>query len=416
MIGIIIVAASAFLLVIILSICLFQRRRERHKLAIFIKNPLVISIAIGKYDKIPSESEIDDTMFCNLEGIENDIKNMYKLFRESLKYGMIPNYDMNEKIKVHWTKQEIINLLKRSGKYLDENIKNSRHAYDGLIVTVSSHGIQDHIVTSDYKKINKDTIHRIFSVDFPSLRHIPGIFMYDCCDGENKMIKDQHRNDMSRDSQKPLNKGGAGSGTELDDVNGEEEVKTAGGLGMLYRSRTHETVLAYGTDEKIWFKGEPNPDYKLVVISSSNKGFASQMGSRSGSFMIRQFTEKMQGNIHGIGRRKKLFLFEIFHEIQDELHDDLGKQLIEAKYNNKLEYVKFMRNGMDQADDVNYAKLASISEIRYVNDDFKDIRIESSTHRSLSYDINDEQIDNLMDVVDEMDADMMDEEDDSTHL
>ena len=40
--------------------------------------------------------------------------------------------------------------------------------------------------------------------------------------------------------------------------------------------------------------------------------------------------------------RKKLFLFEIFHQIQDELHDDL-KQLVEAKYNNKLEYVMFIK-------------------------------------------------------------------------
>ena len=39
----------------------------------------------------------------------------------------------------------------------------------------------------------------------------------------------------------------------------------------------------------------------------------------------------------------KLFLFEMFHEIQDELHKS-DKQLIECKYNNKLEYIKFKKN------------------------------------------------------------------------
>ena len=48
-------------------------------------------------------------------------------------------------------------------------------------------------MTSDYKLINKDTIHRIFSVDHPSLRHIPGIFIYDCCDGSNDKNRDKER-------------------------------------------------------------------------------------------------------------------------------------------------------------------------------------------------------------------------------
>ena len=98
-------------------------------------------------------------------------------------------------------------------------------------------------------------------------------------------------------------------------------------------------MRVYGSEKDIWYKGEANPDYKLVVINSSNKGFTSQMGTDSGSYMIKKFTQKMQDNINN---KNRLFLFEISHQIQDELHSD-GKQLIEAKFNNKLEYVKFTK-------------------------------------------------------------------------
>eukprot|EP01084_Bolivina_argentea_P094471 169831_1 len=90
----------------------------------------------------------------------------------------------------------------------------------------------------------------------------------------------------------------------------------------------------------MWYKGEPNPDYKLVVINSSNKGFVSRLGSKTGSLMIQKFTEKM-----------------------DELHKD-GKQLIEAKYNNKLEYGKFKKNvhGLLKS----YAELQSKQDVNIV--------------------------------------------------
>ena len=39
----------------------------------------------------------------------------------------------------------------------------------------------------------------------------------------------------------------------------------------------------------------------------------------------------------------ELFLFQIFHEVQEDLHSS-SLQLMEAKYNNKMEYIKFRRN------------------------------------------------------------------------
>lgn len=307
---------------IIMLLCAFiwNKRNRMKKLAFlttWIKNPLVIAIAIGKYESNPKNSALAASMtFDNLESIHNDIRNLVKLFGTALNYTISPQYDLNNVIKTHWTEQEIITLLKKRAHELEQGVK--QQLYDALIVVISCHGIQDHIVTSDYKKINKDTIHRIFSVDHPSLRDIPCMFIYDCCDGSNDMNRDQGRIDTEHailDSQ--ISKG---SYHHLD-------------------LNKHSVVDAYGTNKDIWFKGEVNPDYKLVIINSSNTGFASQMGSESGSYMIRMFTEKVMNNLD----QNKKFLFEIFHEIQEELHaKDI--QLIEAKYNNKLEYIKFCKN------------------------------------------------------------------------
>merc|ERR1712003_280157 len=40
-----------------------------------------------------------------------------------------------------------------------------------------------HIVTSDYMLIEKTIIHRLISSDYPEIREIPRIFIFDCCDG-----------------------------------------------------------------------------------------------------------------------------------------------------------------------------------------------------------------------------------------
>ena len=67
------------------------------------------------------------------------------------------------------------------------NLKNVRSTrmdtstydiYDGLVVLISCHGIKDYIVTSDYKRIDKNAIHRIFSADYPQNRTIPRLFFY----------------------------------------------------------------------------------------------------------------------------------------------------------------------------------------------------------------------------------------------
>ena len=314
---IIIALLSCCLTIITASFCnKYIQKKRKLSYTTYINNPLVIAIAIGKYDQNNENPEINGIV-QNLVSIDNDIKNIVKIFGMKLNYEINPNYDINKPIKTRWTKNEIFELLKQQANYLNKSVKSNK--YDSLIVIISSHGIKDHIITSDYGKINKDTIHRIFSVDYPSLRDIPAIFLYDCCDGENDMIRNHKRtNSEEQVLQRQITKG--------------EYVKVD----------NHIVVGTYGTNKEVWYKGEANPDYKLVIINSSNPGFVSQMGAKSGSYMITKFTQKMHQNL--ARPRGRLFLYEIFHQIQTELHDEEGKQLIEAKYNNKLEYIKFKRN------------------------------------------------------------------------
>merc|ERR1712141_379645 len=89
---------------------------------------------------------------------------------------------MSNDDKLYWTKQELTTFLRRDvvNELLgaDDEVK-----YDGLIVCVSCHGVKDHIVTSDYKLIEKVVIHLLLSTDHPKIREIPRIFIFDSCDG-----------------------------------------------------------------------------------------------------------------------------------------------------------------------------------------------------------------------------------------
>ena len=119
------------------------------------------------------------------------------------------------------------------------------------------------------------------------MRQIPRIFIYDCCNGNNDIVKDQCR--------------------RVTMIHGRRDTELSKGSISLERGdRGYSVREAYGSGKNIWYKGEANPDYNLVIINSSNRGFMSQMGSKSGSYMIRLFTEKLWNNIDK--NKNKLFL------------------------------------------------------------------------------------------------------------
>ena len=104
-----------------------------------------------------------------------DIQNANDFFGKKLNYDVFPDYSHTNKNthKSNWEKAELIKFFQEKATDLENNIRNKNEAsYDGLVVVVSCHGIDHHILTSDYKKISKTEIHRIFAVDGES-RNIP---------------------------------------------------------------------------------------------------------------------------------------------------------------------------------------------------------------------------------------------------
>ena len=69
-------------------------------------------------------------------------------------------------------------MLQKQANELEYNLSNEHvqeNKYDGLMVIISCHGIKGYIVSSNYKKISKEAIHRIFSGKKPMSREIPRI-------------------------------------------------------------------------------------------------------------------------------------------------------------------------------------------------------------------------------------------------
>ena len=80
---------------------------------------------------------------------------------------------------MHFLKEDVVST------FCDEN---GHPVFDGLIVSFSCHGIGNNIVTSDYKLIDRTVIHRCISEQYPQIREIPRIFLFDACDGARKRV------------------------------------------------------------------------------------------------------------------------------------------------------------------------------------------------------------------------------------
>ena len=112
----------------------------------------------------------------------------------------------------------------------------------------------------------------------------------------------------------------------------------------------------------IWAYNENNPDYKLVIINAANDGFQSKMRIDTGSYVITQFTKRLEDNIR-TGNDK--YFNEILDDIQEDLHEK-GKQLITKAFNNKTEKMIFL------------ARLKSNNDLKFDNDAKFDDNIELS--------------------------------------
>eukprot|EP01084_Bolivina_argentea_P176365 305223_1 len=180
--------ASCIFGIIIWIYLIVKWRRQKHRdtKAIDIRNPMVIFCAIGDYFQPPPDNAEFDAYCRNLQGIELDIENMRALFKEILNYQCYTFYYDNDPQypKVELEKKEIVEFMKEKAKILAHNVALGK--CDGLLVVVSGHGYNGNIITSDYGLLNEDKLHRIFS-KYKISRHVPRIFMFDCCDGGQSM-------------------------------------------------------------------------------------------------------------------------------------------------------------------------------------------------------------------------------------
>eukprot|EP01084_Bolivina_argentea_P207406 353867_1 len=289
-------------------------KQIREQYTHYIANPMVLSICIGYYHENVDNPDIN-AYLTDLDALEQDYKNL-KILCKKLNYDIYPKH-----LQLEWTQDEIIKFIEEhTQKFVanidtlkDSTIKPNKrvNGYDGIIMILSGHGYHNSIITSDYQLVNKTSIHRLLSTNYPQVREVPRIAMYDCCDGDFK------RSHQPSNYQKKITD--KGKYFDVDDI-----------------------IRA----ESIWKLDEKNPDYLLSCVHGANQGFQAKMNSIDGSYLIYEFVKKMIANIEG---DNKLFLGEIIDAIQNDLHDR-GKQQIEAIFNNNTRYLKFKPNNNEEVD------------------------------------------------------------------
>lgn len=350
-----IVIVAAFCLIAII-VFLLRRWYILKKQIIHISKPMVIALAIRDYY---------DDQYRDLNGIGKDIKNFESLCSE-LNYELHSKYtDKHKKYpKMAWKQNEIIDFLQKKAKYFDKAVRENM--YDGLIVAISSHGVIDHIVSSDGLKIEKRQIHRTFSKGFPDVRCVPRIFMFDSCEGGDDKNHDWRETEEG--------KGGKGKSKTnvLQDIDDEKKCDD---------NINRATTIGLETTYNEWNKGEYNPDYLLCTIFAANAGFQAKMDALSGSYLITEFVDRMKENIES---GNKLLLGQIFDNIQKHLHDK-GKQLVEFKCNNGTRFVKLH---------VNNSNIDNNNMIQYevdtnTNNNSNAVQmVPISNHQNKGYDVN----------------------------
>ena len=328
----------------------------KHIKPINLKNPMVITIGIAFYQRPkPKDAELRETL-ADLDGIRVDIHNSIGLFRDKLNYRVYPDYSngTTDNYKAYWDQDELVELLEDKANALENNLQPSENEskeaessrYDGLIVEISCHGMDNDIITSDYKRISKTAIHRIFSAKRPAIRNIPRVFIFDCCSGINDRDTD-FRSQLEQDE-------------EMEESSSEEEDEdygkgTKGNTSNSLQTTEGETGKQYGVehiqqDDVLWARDENNPDFKLAVINAANEGFQSKMSCETGSYVITTLMEKLGDLAEKPGHKE--VLQQVLGQIQEDLHQR-GKQLLVMTFNNKTENLRFLKNetkGKDNAD------------------------------------------------------------------
>jgi len=326
----IIIGGSVLAIFLLISLCVHcvSQIKLRREFAQYlqIKNGLIVCIAIGKYDSPPPNPEIK-LKFENLP-VEADMKNLKKLAKFlNFEFLNVPKSFG----RLHWSKAKILQFLREDvaeACFDDDGQPN----YDGIIVSVSGHGVRDCIVSSEYERIDRTEIHRSISDQYAQIRKIPRIFLFDACNGDrNKEVISVKVDDVEK---------GGGMMQHIFSVDKSDSVEggnTAGGAPDIMSAIQSEMRKDEGND----METEWNPDFNLVVVHGSNDGFISKMqsGSDVGSYLTYLFVEEV---IQRIERGQMEGMDDLLRGIQRSLHKQ-GKQLIEFTCFNETNNLRIER-------------------------------------------------------------------------
>eukprot|EP01084_Bolivina_argentea_P085942 155356_1 len=181
---------------------------------------------------------------------------------------------------------------------LNNNININK--YDCLICIISGHGMNANIITSDYQLISQQEIYKIFCENYPIIRTIPRLFMWDCCDGsdEGKVIKKGKFKKINQNNN---------TGNMNRNINNQNIHTTA-------------VDIAKGINDNDDDNDDENIDYKLATINACNLGFQSKICSVNGSYFINSFVEKTAKYLNN---NKMQVIGDICNEIQKELGEEI---------------------------------------------------------------------------------------------
>jgi len=310
-----IIASAGGAMLILFGIAMYSLRKARKikkqltKNDMPISNPMVVSLALQSYDEDVVNPEFTNGYVEDLDGVKHDILNLTHLFHDCLRYECYPVFD--EYPKLRWSKHDLVNFINVSAEIFAANLYDpvtNKQGFDGLFFSISSHGVNQSILTSDYGLVKKKDIYRAFTDKYPAARLLPRMFLFDCCDGAKSMAKTIKTRPKKKVEYAKID----------DDENDGEE----------------------------WIAGDENPDWKLAILNSSNLDYQSWLSNDVGSYMIHWFYKRAMERLES---GKAVYLGEIFDEIQA----DLGKthQLPTFTFNNGTRWVKLEKNkvGLDEA-------------------------------------------------------------------
>eukprot|EP01084_Bolivina_argentea_P088170 159209_1 len=258
---------------------ILEWKAKKDKITKFVNNPIVIFFGISLYD---------------FEEQKNDaaVKENYTNYSDIKRWCTKMNYDLysNDIYHLKLTKPELIAQLKQYAAKADAS-------YDCILFIMRCYGLNNAVITSEYQLLSKISIHRLFSLNYPSLRNVPRIFLFDCYqNNEDNKENDEQKEDVS-----------------LEDIK----------------------FTSFGRQESIWKRDQQNPDFQLAEIHGVN--------TRSQeSDLITHFMNKINNMNTNFDQETSDFLGDIIDDIQESL----GKEgiFITSTFNNKTRNIIFRKN------------------------------------------------------------------------